>query len=35
VFHVRDGKVVRLLNYRDRERTLRDLGLVPEGGPPE
>ena len=27
VFHIRDGKVMRLLTYYDRERALVDLGL--------
>ena len=35
LFHVRSGKVIRLVLYWDRERALADLALTPDGDPPE
>jgi ketosteroid isomerase-like protein len=32
VFQIRDGKVIRLALYGDRERALADCGLTPEAG---
>ena len=32
VFHLRDGKVIKLVIYFDRGHALADLGLAPESG---
>jgi ketosteroid isomerase-like protein len=34
LFHVRGGKVTRLVAYTDRENAFADLGLVPKAGSP-
>jgi len=34
LFHLRGGKVTRLVVYLDRQNALADLGLAPEGDPP-
>jgi ketosteroid isomerase-like protein len=34
LFHIRDGKVTKLVAYFDREHARADLGPAPEGGSP-
>jgi ketosteroid isomerase-like protein len=34
LWHLRDGKVIRLVAYADREQALADLGLAADGGAP-
>ena len=34
LFHIRGGKVTRLVHYFDRERAFGDLGLAPESSRP-
>jgi ketosteroid isomerase-like protein len=33
LFHIRDGKVTKLVLYTDHKQALADLGLAPDAGP--
>ncbi|MGI8511998.1 MAG: nuclear transport factor 2 family protein [Solirubrobacteraceae bacterium] len=34
LFHIREGKVTKLVTYIDSERALADLGIAPDGASP-
>jgi hypothetical protein len=35
LFHIRNGRVIGIVHYFDRERALAHLGLASEGGSPD